>query len=119
MRCRAVLAGLLSILCLAPHAFAEKPNAGHRDIVLLKTIAHQDGDARLDYASIDGVSRRLYVARGFGVTAVDLDTEQTTRQLVPGQHVHAVVPLPGDMALSTNGDSNTATLFNGRTGEVL
>jgi DNA-binding beta-propeller fold protein YncE len=113
------LAGLLSILCLAPHAFAEKPNAGHRDIVLIKTIAHQDGDARLDYASIDGTSRRLYVARGFGVTAVDLDTEQVTRQLVAGQHVHAVIPLPGGRALSTNGDTNTVTLFDGNSGKVL
>jgi DNA-binding beta-propeller fold protein YncE len=119
MRCRAVLAGLFAGVCLSPHVFAKPADAGHQHVVLLKTIAHQDGDARLDYASIDGASRRLYVARGFGVTAVDLDTEQTTRQLVPGQHVHAVIPLPGGIALSTNGDSNTATLFNGRTGEVL
>jgi YVTN family beta-propeller protein len=42
-----------------------------------------------------------------------------TRQLVAGQHVHAVIPLPGGRALSTNGDSNTATLFDGKTGEVI
>jgi DNA-binding beta-propeller fold protein YncE len=39
--------------------------------------------------------------------------------LVAGQHVHAVIPLPGGRALSTNGDSNTATLFDGKTGEVV
>jgi DNA-binding beta-propeller fold protein YncE len=88
-------------------------------MVVVKTIAHQEGDARLDYASIDGVSRRLYVARGFGVTAVDLDTEQVTRQLVAGQHVHAVIPLPGGRVLSTNGDTNTATLFDGISGKVF
>src|ERR1700730_5763848 len=114
MRSRAALAGLVASVCLGPHACA-----GQRNMVLVKTIAHQDGDARLDYASIDDVSRRLYVARGFGVTAVDLDTELTTRQLVAGQHVHAVIPLPGGRVLSTNGDSNTATLFVGKTGEVL
>jgi DNA-binding beta-propeller fold protein YncE len=114
MRCRAALAGLFATVCLCSHAFA-----GQQHMVVVKMIAHQDGDARLDYASIDGVSRRLYVARGFGVTAVDLDTEQTTRQLVAGQHVHAVIPLPGGRALSTNGDSNTATLFDGKTGEVV
>jgi DNA-binding beta-propeller fold protein YncE len=119
MRCRAALTGLFVIVCIGPHAFAQKVDAGHQHMVLIKTIAHQDGDARLDYASIDGVSRRLYVARGFGVTAVDLDTEQMTRQLVAGQHVHAVIPLPGGRALSTNADSNTATLFDGKTGEVL
>jgi DNA-binding beta-propeller fold protein YncE len=100
--------------CFCADAFA-----GQQSMFILKTIGHQDGDARLDYASIDGASRRLYVARGFGVTAIDLDTEQTTRQLVAGQHVHAVIPLPGGRALSTNGDSNTATLFDGKTGEVL
>src|SRR5882762_2851023 len=119
MRRRAALAGILAIVCLSSHAVAKQADAGHQQMVLLKTIAHQDGDARLDYASIDGGSRRLYVARGFGVTAVDLDTGQMTRQLVAGQHVHAVIPLPGGRALSTNGDSNTATLFDGKTGEVL
>src|SRR3984893_10241776 len=114
MRSRAALAGLVASVCLGPHACA-----GQRNMVLVKTIAHQDGDARLDYASIDDVSRRLYVARGFGVTAVDLDTELTTRQLVAGQHVHAVIPLPGGRALSTNGDTNTATMFEGRSGKVV
>ncbi|MDB6043069.1 MAG: gluconolactonase [Gammaproteobacteria bacterium] len=119
MRCRAALAGLVASVCLGPHAFAQKVNTGQRNMALVKTIAHQEGDARLDYASIDGMSRRLYVARGFGVTAVDLDTEQVTRQLVAGQHVHAVIPLPGGRALSTNGDTNTATLFEGSSGKIL
>jgi hypothetical protein len=78
----AAIAGLVAIVCHCPHAFAV--DAGYQHMVLVKTIAHQDGDARLDYAYIDGVSRRLYVARGFGVTAVDLDTEQMTRQLWTG-----------------------------------
>jgi DNA-binding beta-propeller fold protein YncE len=114
-----MLAGILAIVGLCQDAFAQKADAGRQKMALLKMIAHQEGDARLDHASIDGELRRLYVARGFGVTAVDLDTEQTTRQLVAGQHVHAVIPLPGGRALSTNGDSNTATLFNGKTGEVV
>jgi DNA-binding beta-propeller fold protein YncE len=110
---------MLAIVCLCPHAIAQMADAGYQKMALIKMIAHQDGDARLDYASIDGESRRLYVAREFGVTAVDLDTEQTIRQLVAGQHVHAVIPLPGGRALSTNGDSNTATLFTGKTGKVI
>jgi hypothetical protein len=119
MRCRGALAGLFAGVVLCPYAFAQKADTGQQHMAVLKTIAHQEGDARLDYASIDQVSRRLYVARGFGVTAVDLDTEQTIRQLVPGKHVHAVIPLPDGRALSTNGDSNTATLFDGKTGNVL
>ena len=84
MRCRSALASLFAMVCLGPRAIAQKVDAGHRNTVVVKTIAHQEGDARLDHASIDGVSRRLYVARGFGVTAIDLDTEQVTRQLVAG-----------------------------------
>jgi hypothetical protein len=59
MRCRSALASLFAMVCLSPHAFAQKVDAGHRNMVVVKTIAHQEGDARLDYASIDGVSRRL------------------------------------------------------------
>src|SRR3979411_2568442 len=115
MRYRAAVAGLLAMGWLCPYAFAGQPP----HMAMVKMIAHQDGDARLDYASIDDASRRLYVARGFGVTAVDLDTEKVTRQLVAGQHVHAVIPLPGGRALSTNGDTNTATLFDGSSGKVF
>ncbi len=95
----------------------EESARGSPILTVMKTIAHQEGDARLDYASIDGASRRLYVARGFGVTAVDLDSGQVTRQLVAGQHVHAVIPLPAGRALVTNGDANTATLFEAGSNE--
>jgi hypothetical protein len=120
MRSRAAAAGIVTIACLCAQVLADDANAAeHHNLGVIAVIAHQDGDARLDYASIDTESRRLYVARGFGVTAIDLDTEKTTRQLVAGQHVHAVIPLPGGRALSTNGDSKTATLFDGRNGEVV
>jgi DNA-binding beta-propeller fold protein YncE len=86
---------------------------------LVETIARHRGDARFAFASIDNATRRLYVARGFGVTAIDLDSGHMTRQLVAGDHVHAVIALPGGRALSTNGDANTATLFNASSGEVI
>ena len=89
------------------------------ELVVRETIAAQKGDARLDYAMVDPASRRLFVARGFGVTAVDLDSGKVTRALVAGQHVHAVVAMPGDRVLSTNGDANTATLFEGGSGKVI
>jgi len=100
-------------------AFAEEPGQQTDDLVVREVIAAQKGDARLDYAAVEPVSRRLFVARGFGVTAVDLDSGRVTRQLVAGQHVHAVVPLPGGKVISTNGDSNTATLFEGSSGKVI
>jgi DNA-binding beta-propeller fold protein YncE len=120
MRCRvAWLGGLCAMVSLNSNAFAQNATGAQHKLTVLKTIARQEGDARLDYASIDNGARRLYVARGFGVTAIDLDSEHMTRQLVAGQHVHAVIPLPGGRALSTNGDANTATLFDARSGEVI
>jgi len=115
---------LAVMVCLVAYAFAQPVStqsgtgAQHK-LRLVKTIARHEGDARFAFASIDNAARRLYVARGFGVTAVDLDSERMTRQLVAGNHVHAVIPLPGGRALSTNGDANTATLFNASTGEVI
>lgn len=104
---------------LGSFAFAQNSNGGQHKLTVVKTIAREQGDARFAFASIDEGTRRLYVARGFGVTAIDLDSGRVTRQLVAGDHVHAAIPLPGGRALSTNGDTNTATLFDGSTGAVI
>ncbi len=115
----ALLGGLFAMTSLGSVAFAQNAPGAQPKLRMLKTISRQEGDARFSFASIDSAARRLYVARGFGVTAIDLDTEHMTRQLVAGDHVHAVTPLPGGRALSTNGDSNTATLFDATSGEVI
>jgi DNA-binding beta-propeller fold protein YncE len=73
-------------------------------------------DTGFDFAAIDPAARILYVARDDGVMSVDLETKKVTPILVPGDKVHAVVPLPNGRLLSTNGGSNTATLSDGRTG---
>jgi hypothetical protein len=99
-------------------ALAAETGARNLDLTLLQTISGGDGDARFDYAAVDSKAHRLYVARGYGVMAVDLVSGQVTRQLVPGKHVHAVVPLPDGQVLSTNGDLDTATLFDGVSGKV-
>lgn len=104
---------------LGSYAFAQNATGVQHKLRVVKTIARQEGDARFAFASIDNAARRLYVARGFGVTAIDLDSEHMTRQLVAGDHVHAAIALPGGRALSTNGDTNTATLFDARSGEVI
>jgi DNA-binding beta-propeller fold protein YncE len=76
-------------------------------------------DGKFDYASVDSSARRLYVARGDGVSYVDLTTGTLTSRFVPGAHVHSVILLPSGRALSTNGDDNTATLFETATGRVV
>jgi DNA-binding beta-propeller fold protein YncE len=51
--------------------------------------------------------------------ALDLDTKQVTEVLAPGAGVHSALPV-GDTGLvvSTNGDKNTATVFEGKNGKV-
>jgi DNA-binding beta-propeller fold protein YncE len=76
-------------------------------------------DGKFDYASVDSAARRLYIARGDGVSYVDLTSGRLISRFVPGIHVHSVILLPSGRALSTNGDDNTATLFETATGTVV
>ena len=77
------------------------------------------GDGGWDLASVDPVAQRLYVARPDGVTAIDLRTGKGMDRIVPAQRAHAALAIPGTHdVLATNGESNTATLFDGITGKV-
>jgi len=87
------------------------------DFHVVDRIAGADG--AWDIASIDPATRRLYVGRGEGMMAVDLDSNKVIPILVKGERVHAVVPLPGGRAISTNGNSDTATLFDQGAGRVI
>lgn len=76
-------------------------------------------DGGWDLTSVDPVARRLYVARSEAIEAVDLDTGRVTPALVPAQRGHAVFAIPGTSeVISTNGSSDTATIFDGRTGVI-
>jgi DNA-binding beta-propeller fold protein YncE len=81
------------------------------------TIPGPDGN--WDYAAIDTDARRLYVAHGDAVIAVDIDTGVLNPRLIGGDHLHAVLPLPGGRVLSTNGGADNATLFEGATGREV
>src|SRR3954452_24552057 len=77
------------------------------------------GDGGWDLLSVDPSDQRLYVAHGDGVTAIDLRTGKATDKIVLGQRVHAALAIPGTHdVISTNGETNSATLFDGRTGRV-
>jgi len=76
-------------------------------------------DGGWDYVSVDTVAHRLYVARSYGVMAVDLANDKVTPVLIKGNHVHGVLPVPGGAMVSTNDDSSTATLFKAEDGAVL
>jgi len=78
------------------------------------------GDGGWDLASVDPVDHRLYVARSGGVTAIDLGSGKAIDPIIVGQRVHAALAIPGThTVLMTNGETNNAVLFDGRTGRKL
>jgi YVTN family beta-propeller protein len=106
----------LTLLLLAGAAAAQAPTAPSYRVV--SRIAGPDGG--WDLASVDAASGRLYVARSEGVMAVDLATGKVTPNLVPSTRGHAALPIPDSTrVLSTSGGANTATIFEGMTGEIV
>jgi len=77
-------------------------------------------DGGWDLLVADPDAKRLYVARSYGVMAVDLASGTVTDKLVDGAGVHGVLLLPGTpLAISTNGKSNDAVLFDRTTGQIV
>ncbi len=78
------------------------------------------GDGGWDLLSVDPANQQLYIAHGDGVTAINLASGKVTDKIVSGQRVHAALAIPGTRdVISTNGQTNNATLFDGETGRVL
>jgi DNA-binding beta-propeller fold protein YncE len=94
-------------LCLVPMAW---PGDAAGRFGVLASIAGPDG--RWDYTTIDPVLRRLYLGRKDGVLAMDLDSGKIQPRVVPGENVHGATVV-GDtgLVLSTNGASNSVTVF--------
>ena len=77
------------------------------------------GDGGWDIATVDAATQRLFVGRGDGVLMVDLKSGVVSDHFVPGKRVHEAMVAPGTgLGLSTNGESNTATIFDAATGAV-
>jgi YVTN family beta-propeller protein len=84
---------------------------------VIETIAGPDGG--YDYASVDSVAQLLFVAREYGVMAIDLRTRKVTPKLIAGDDVSAVLIIPdSDLLLITNWGGDTVTLLDRRTGAV-
>ncbi len=101
-----MIASLAALACCATAALAAGP--GYH---VEATIDGPPGG--FDYLAVDAVARRLFVAREYGVMAVDLDTRHVVPKLVPGHDDSAVLPIPGSReALSTNWGAHTVTIFD-------
>ena len=92
-------------------------NAASPPLKITQRIAGPDGP--WDYANVDPIHRRLYLAHGTAITAIDIDTGKVTPSLLPAQRAHIALPLPGgNEILVTNGGSDTAVLADAMTGAV-
>ena len=76
-------------------------------------------DGGWDLVSVDPAAHRLYVAKSDGVMAIDLRTGAVTPNMVATQRGHAAFAIPGTHdVISTDGNANRATIFDGLTGKV-
>lgn len=76
-------------------------------------------DGGWDYASVGNDSHILFVARPDGVMAVNLDNGAVTPTLVPGKKLHGVIELPGGRAISSNGGTSSAVMFQISDGKII
>lgn len=100
----------MRVLLLAAALFAEP--SGYR---VVDSIAGPDGE--YDYASVDAAAQRLFVAREYGVMAIDLRTRKVIPKLIGGKELSAVLIIPdSNLLLTTNWGADTATLLDRHTG---
>ena len=114
---RGMRAGVVLIM-MALVSAADAEDAASTKYAVLDHIPGPDGG--WDYTSVDADARRLYLGRDPGVMTMDLETRKITAMAVAGEGVHGATPV-GDTGLvvSTNGDKNTVTIFEGQTNKVV
>lgn len=107
----------LLVIGMAPVAIAQ-PGPGASALRVVSRIAGPDGS--WDYASFDPAHNRVYVAHGDVVMAIDAATDTVTPAFAAGDHLHAVVAIPGsDVLLTTNSGDNSVRFLNGADGKLL
>ena len=106
---RKVSTGLLALIAGA--AFAAAPQPYH----LVKTIPIP-GDGGWDYVTVDAAARRVYVSHGTRVEVLDADSGELKGQIADTAGVHGIAVAPDlGRGFTSNGRSNTVTIFDVRT----
>ena len=109
---RVVLAACCISTMLSPHARAA-------EISRYSITAHLAGTGgSWDYAAIDPMNARLYLAQA-GVTAVDLRTNKVTSGLVSAKISHGVAVLGDGLAAVDDSETKVITVFEGQSGRIV
>jgi len=117
---RSMLSACLAALALSGAAASAgaAPATGPSGLKVVARIAGPDGG--WDYASFDPARRRVYVAHGDSVMAIDVDSGKVNANFAAGAHLHAVVPVPGtDLIVTTNSGDNTARVLAAADGKLI
>jgi DNA-binding beta-propeller fold protein YncE len=78
------------------------------------------GEGGWDYLTIDSTARRLYISRSTHVMVVDIDLDKVVGDIPDTPGVHGIAIAPGlGRGFTSNGKSNTATIFDLKTLKVL
>ncbi len=110
---RRLILAAASLLALAGAADAKAPA-----YAVTGKLALPDGG--WDLASFDPAMRRVYIARSDAITAIDVDTGQVTGKLARAYGGHAAVAINGGReVMVTSGRSNTADVFDAKTGAAI
>ncbi len=102
---------LRTLLCaiagaLLPAAALAAPDAAAGQLRIVERIPGPDGG--WDYAMLDAARHRIYISHTDVVLALDLDTGKLNTDFAKGDHLHAIVPVPGspDLVTTNSGDSS-------------
>ncbi|HUZ13033.1 MAG TPA: hypothetical protein VMU93_09310 [Caulobacteraceae bacterium] len=115
MRLASLVIATLALLALAPAPALAATGSG------LKVVMRIPGpDGGWDYASFDAARRRVYVAHGNVVLAVNADTEKLNPAFAAGDGLHEVLPIPGSSEiLTTNSGDDTAKILRASNGSLI
>ncbi len=73
-----------------------------------------------DYATVDATTRKMYIAHGMVISAVDIDAKTANPALAQVNGAHIAIPFnDGKTLMVTNGKANTVTLNDAATGALL
>ena len=108
----------LTAAALALVGFASAASAQASGLRVVDKIAGPDGG--WDYASFDEARGRVYVAHGSSVMMIDVASGKVTPDFAAGNHLHAVVPVPGaNLLVTTNSGDTTAKIIDADTGKLI
>ena len=113
----ALLSAVFALFAATPAATADTPSGGSG----LKVVGHIPGpDGGWDYASFDPAHRRVYVAHGTVVLALDADTGKLNPDFAAGAGLHEVLPIPGtDEIVTTNSRDSSAKIISAKDGSLI